>query len=168
MQVKNFSFPLNNPLVINYENGTTSSILLDNNSGRGIFRDKIDSLVNVKHTGIYVGTDTNTKQAIVIHNHYNYGSAYVTDILDFARNKNVSWLTTGCENTPLQVITKALHHVQSGERYKPKSYNCQTLVNSACNNKRYSEDASRIATGVFCAVVIGSFFWLAPKLFSNT
>lgn len=164
MKLVGFDLITHDLLRIHYENGQILTVCLDKNSGRGIWRKKINSLMRVRHTGIYLGRCLNTNTEIAIHNHYQYGSAYVTSMSDFARNEQVFWLNQHCENSPIQTISNALNLVKSGEKYKPLSYNCQTMVNSACNNQRTSQDVSRIISYAACTLLLGGFIWAIGKV----
>lgn len=163
MQIHSFSFITKNLLYLHYENGQTLPIRLNENSGRGIWRNKIDSLMNVKHTGIYLGKIVGYNADVIIHNHYRFGSAYVASFSDFAQNQDVFWLNQQCINQPLDIINKALKLVVSGEPYKALSNNCQTFVNNVCNNKRTSEDVNRILGYTAVTIVLGCLLYLIAK-----
>lgn len=50
-------------------NNEVSKLQFTNDSGKIIYRDKIDSLIGIKHPGIILGTDI-YGTVWVIHNHY--------------------------------------------------------------------------------------------------
>lgn len=114
-------------------------IRLDHLSGKIITRNKVGG--NIQHTGIWLGTDYTTGQVYVIHNHPFPGYAHITTKEDYAQGEQISLKQTVCINAPLEVIRIGLNRVIERRKYKLLSDNCQTLVNSACNNKSYSEDA---------------------------
>lgn len=142
-----------NLLELYFGNGGKILIRLDENSGRIMKRPKIASLLNVQHTGIRLGTDYYTGEVYVIHNHFQFGAAYITTFTEFAARQQVSW-NGGCTNPPLNVISTGLDYVIAGKRYDVLAYNCQTLTNTACHSKPVSEDVNRIAGGALLGFLL--------------
>ncbi len=125
-------------------------IRLDNLSGKIITRNKVGG--NIQHTGIWLGSDCATGQEYVIHNHPFPGYAHITTKEEYAQGEQIRLKETVCINAPLDVIQIGLNRVIERRKYRLLSDNCQTLVNSACNNKNYSEDVVKwggIALGCF-------------------
>ena len=64
-------------------NGNTITwIFITNNSGKIIYRDKVDTLMNVTHPGIILGKNSRGEE-MVIHNHYQIGYAEIVTLNEF-------------------------------------------------------------------------------------
>lgn len=153
MRLISYKFLSGSLLELYFENGGKTLIRLDTNSGRIMKRPKTDSLFNVQHTGIRLGTDYYTGEVYVIHNHFQFGAAYITTFSEFAAGQQVFW-NGGCTNSPLNVISIGLDYVIAGRRYDVLTYNCQTLTNTACHSKPVSEDVNRIAGGALLGFLL--------------
>ncbi len=147
----------NDGVLIQLSNGRTLSVWFNSDSGKVYYRDKIGSPTGVKHTGIYIGGAEDGTE-VWIHNHYHVGKACIASGESFRQNKPVFLYNEFCINEWRVVIEKGLQHVLNGERYKPFSFNCQTMTNSSCNNKRTSEDGARIARGIVGGIFAGLLF----------
>lgn len=161
--IQNFNV-LKNSVVVHYTNGTTKEIYRNQYSGNLYYRYKIDAWIDptTPHPCIYLGVDKYGVQ-YVIHNHYeDFGSAFIDTLGGFAKGQQFFADERACANAPLDRIVNALRQVITGEKYKVFSYNCQTTVNLACNNKRTSESVDKwLFTGVavfFGAVLLNSAF----------
>lgn len=141
-----------NGLELNFNNGTKETIYFTNDSGKVYFRYKIGQ-PNVKHPGVFLGFNQCGVERW-IHNHYNVGTAHIVQGDEFRKGMNLYVYKEYCINSQQTVIKKAMEHVMRSEQYKPYSYNCQTLVNDACNNQRKSEDAEAALKGVLATVAV--------------
>lgn len=146
-----------NCLLINVSDGTQMWINFNHNSGKVYYRNKIGSPTNIKHTGVFLGTDAYGTEWWV-HNHYHVGTAHVVTGEEFKKGMPIYLYNVACTNPRNTVIDKAMQHVQRGERYKPLTYNCQTLVNDVCRNERKSEDADRLLGGALLGVGLAVLF----------
>jgi hypothetical protein len=148
----------NNTLFIYMTNGATLVIFLNENSGKVYYRFKIDTVSQVKHTGIYLGTDMNGVH-YMMHNHYENSRPCIVTLDGFRKGKDFYEYTINPLNSSLEVIEIGLKEVLRGERYDSVNYNCQTFVNIACINKRKSDDVDKWIG----RVVVGSllFFGIA-------
>lgn len=152
--MKNF-YLYNNSVEIVNNNGSISTIYFNENSGKVYFRYKIDTISQVKHPGIFLGVDSNGV-GYFLHNHYHFGKAAIVTQREFTQGKQLYIYNEKCSNTPLKVIEIGLNEMLRGESYKPITYNCQTFTNTACHNKRKSEDAEKWVGGI----VLGSLVLL--------
>ena len=151
MKVNYFTYLKGNVLLIVLNTGQKKWIRLDDNSGRILTRLKVNSLTNVQHPGIWLGTDYYTGEGYVIHNHYHFGSAHIATLPTYAAGQQVYWKEGRCTNDPMNVINTGLAHVIEGKPYNWLNYNCQTFANTACYNKPVSEDVNKwfeVALGV--------------------
>ena len=137
----------NNRVEIIKNDGNIFTIYLNKNSGKVYFRYKIGTVSQVKHPGIFLGVDA-YGIGYFLHNHYHYGKAQIVSASEFAKGKPLYIYNQKCSNTPLKVIEIGLNEMLRGESYKPITYNCQTFANTACHNKRKSEDADKWVGGI--------------------
>lgn len=133
------------PTIIIYDdNGNSRYVDWDQYSGRIIERMKIDTRHRIKHPGIIIGRDFQTRQLLVVHNHIDAGGAFIDTYSGFTKGTRTWFSVRECTNTRLRAVEIALEHVISRDFYRPFSYNCQTLESRACDNSSYSYDGSRI------------------------
>jgi hypothetical protein len=142
-------------------NGRFVDIYFNQDSGKVYYRWKIDTVTGIKHAGVYIGQDV-AGNGYFVHNHYQLGTPRLVFYNDFTLGKELHLYHERCVNPWNVTVSKALGHVVRQEPFKLLSYNCQTLVNSACNNQRKSEDAGRILGGVALtagvALLLGALF----------
>ncbi len=148
----------NDTLFIYMTNGSTLVIFLNENSGKVYYRFKIDTVSQVRHTGIYLGADGLGTQ-YVMHNHYENGRPCIVSLKGFTKGKDFYEYSINRLNSSLQVVEIGLNEILRGERYDSVNYNCQTFVNIACINKRKSDDVDKWIG----RIVVGSllFFGIA-------
>jgi len=150
--MKNF-YLYDNRVDIIKNNGSLNTIYFNQNSGKVYFRYKVGTISNVKHPGIFLGTD-DFGNGHFLHNHYHYGKACITTEAEFKKGMPIYLYNKKCSNTPKKVIEIALKEAIRGESWKPITYNCQTYTNTACHNVRTSEDADKWVGRVFAASLL--------------
>lgn len=152
MKLISYDFLKNGFLRLDFPGNQNLWVRLDEQSGRIITRIKINTISRVQHTGIWLGTDMQTQKQLILHNHIDMGSAYISTLEAYAHGQRVYWKNENCRNDRLRVLQIGLNHVMAGKRYHALSYNCQTYTNAACHNSHHSEDvakwAARIAGGI--------------------
>ena len=160
MNLFNFTFINHNLLRLDFTKNQSIWIVLDADSGKTVTRDKVGRFNKVQHTGIWLGRHNDTNEPIIMHNHYQYGSAYLSTLKEYAQNREVFWKDEVCSNDWKTVISIGLNHVIKGKTYRPISYNCQVYTNTACNNSSHSEDVvkwgGRILTGLALFLLVRS------------
>ncbi len=140
--------------------GSIFVIYFNENSGKVYFRYKTDTVSQVKHPGIFLGVDI-YGNGYFLHNHFHYGKAHITTEKEFSKGMPIYIYNEKCLNAPIKVIKLGLNEVLRGESYKPITYNCQTFTNSACHNKRTSEDAVKLIGRAFVGSLVLLGFGLA-------
>lgn len=155
MQIFNYQVLGNNRIRLDTANGPVW-IQLTKSSGRIVTRNKVGG--QIQHTGIWFGRDCSTGQVYIIHNHPFPGYAHITTSEEYAQGQQIRLKQTACINAPIDVIQIGLNRVIERRKYKLLSDNCQTLVNSACNNKRYSEDVAKWGGIAFSCFVLFKVF----------
>jgi hypothetical protein len=146
----------NSTLYIYMSNGATLTIFLNETSGKVYYRFKIDTVSQVKHTGIYLGVDR-LGTHYMMHNHYENGRPCIVTLEGFTKGRDFYEYPISPENSTLKVIEIGLNEILRGERFDSVNYNCQTFVNLACINKRKSDD---VDTWVG-RVILGSLLFFA-------
>ncbi len=157
MKLVNYQFLDSNSLRLHFVGNQSIQVILDEHSGKIVTRDKVNTIINIQHTGIWLGRNALTNEVLIIHNHYNYGAAHVASYAEYAQSKKVFPKNETCANDALTVIQVGLDHVLKGKSYQPINHNCQTLTNLACNNKAESEDVAKLfksLAGLFLMVLI--------------
>ena len=144
----------NGTLCVCMTNGATLVIFLNENSGKVYYRLKIDTVSQIKHTGIYLGTDRFGTH-YMMHNHYENGRPCIVTFEGFTKGKEYYEYHINSENAPLRVIEIALNEIIRGEQYDSVRYNCQTFINVACINKRKSDDVDKWLG----RAIVGSLFF---------
>lgn len=125
------------------QNNQTSLIYFTINSGKIIYRDKIDTLIGIKHPGIVLGNDF-WGTTWVIHNHYKIGHPQIVTLQEFASGSKLFF-----DNRPLfydtvQIIERAIVHWIEKKEYSWLANNCQQFVNKVVQNKKYSETIDKV------------------------
>ena len=144
--MKNF-YLYNNRVEIVKNDSNIFTIYLNKSSGKVYFRYKIGTVSQVKHLGIFLGVDA-YGIGYFLHTHYHVGKAHIVSESEFKKSRPLYIYNQKCSNTPLKVIEIGLNEMLRGESYKPITYNCQTFANTACHNKRKSEDADKWVGGI--------------------
>jgi hypothetical protein len=93
--------------VIVSKNGNTSLLYFTDNSGKIIYRDKIDTLIGIKHPGIILGVD-NWGTVWVIHNHYQIGYPQIVTLNDFANGVAILYDSRTVFYNTSQIIKRAI------------------------------------------------------------
>jgi len=126
-------------------------------SGRIIYRDKIDTLIGVKHPGIILGKDE-WGTTWVIHNHYENGKVEVVTYENFSKGEAVFYDNRKVDYNQSQIIERAIDAWLNGTVYHWLLENCQHFVSSVTTRSdRRSESVDQISTGV---VVTGGILTL--------
>ena len=90
----------------------------------------------------------------VIHNHPLPGYAHITTAEDYAQGQIIRLKQTVCVNDLMTVLQVGLNHVLEKRKYRLLSNNYQTLVNTACSNRSYSEDVAKWGALAVCGIFL--------------
>ncbi len=138
MLLQNYEIDANDLVHLYFSKNRYIRICLDEFSGKILTRNKVNG--TIQHTGILLGRHYQTGQRFVIHNHPLPGFAHITTVEDYAQGQQIRVKKVNCLNPQMDVIKIGLNAVLTRKKYRLLADNCQTLVNSACNNRNYSED----------------------------
>ena len=139
--------------------GTIKRIFFNENSGKVYYRNKIGTLIGIKHPGIFLGVDLYGTEYF-LHNHYQLGTACLVTGDDFKQGMPISLYELKYTNPPSTVIKIGLDEVIRKERYHVVNYNCQDYVNLATNNQRKSESVDKITSNL----VLGTLLFVGLSL----
>jgi hypothetical protein len=137
----------------------SSPIYLTGNSGKIIYRDKIDSLIGIKHPGIILGKD-NWGHIWVIHNHFQFGCPQIVPIKDFSAGIRVFLDDRPVFYNPIQIVERAITHWLEKKEYSWLVNNCQQFVNKVTRNGKYSETIDEVSDGAMITGGLVSLFGL--------
>jgi hypothetical protein len=142
--------------------GTTYSLDINDNSGKIIYRNKIDSIIGIKHPGIILGNDQ-WGTVWVIHNHYKIGKPQIVTLDQFAEDQEVFYDLRPVFYSKEQIVKNAIEHWNSGREYSWLRYNCQQFVNGVTQGKRYSETVDRVSENLMLVGAFTSLLGLVSK-----
>ncbi len=125
-----------------YSDGSHAIVYLNKDSGKVYYRRKINTVSDVKHTGIYLGKDV-LGVNYFMHNHYLVGKPIIATETEFRKGKDIFLSNEYSQNSLLTVLGNALAAIIRGEKYDSVKYNCQSFTSEACNNIRHSPDVER-------------------------
>lgn len=149
---------ITNKVSIN-RNGTTSALFMTADSGKIIYRDKIDTLIGIKHPGIILGSDA-WGTVWVIHNHYQIGYPQIVTFESFGQGNAVFYDNRSVFYSPIEVIERAISHWIKKKEYSWLFYNCQHFVNRVTQNDHYSESVEQVTDTVMATGGILAFIGL--------
>jgi hypothetical protein len=113
-------------------------------SGKIIYRDKIDTLIGIKHPGIILGKDI-WNRLWVIHNHYQIGFPQIVPFNQFSIGTDVLFDKRPVFYNTSKIIQRAIDHWIEKKEYSWLFHNCQHFVNNITQNKYYSETINNVS-----------------------
>lgn len=125
-------------------------------SGRIIYRDKVDTIIGIKHPGIILGNDVHGT-TWVIHNHYGIGYPEIVTLEKFREGTKFFFDLREVFYDTRQIIERAIMSWRERKEYSWLFYNCQHFVNKVTKNLNYSEAIEDISNG---ALVTGGLISL--------
>lgn len=143
--------------------GSKVSIFYTPDSGRIIYRDKIDTIIGIKHPGIILGSDIRGI-VWVIHNHYQIGCPAIVTLEEFCSGSKFFYDLREVFYDTYEVIDRALDHWRDGKPYSWLIHNCQQFVNKIVQNRNYSEAIDELSDK---AMLAASLITLAGLFLKN-
>ena len=113
-------------------------------SGRIIYRDKIDTLIGIKHPGIILGKDL-WGTVWVIHNHYEIGYPQIVPIQQFSLGSKFFYDLRQVFYDSREIIERAIQSWKERREYSWLFNNCQHFVNKVTNDEDYSEAIDNVS-----------------------
>jgi hypothetical protein len=151
------------PIQLTRNDGVTLVLSMTADSGRIIYRDKIDTIIGIKHPGIYLGTDQFGVDWIA-HHHYENGKPAIETLDAFAKGNQCFWDEREVFYNRHEIVYRAVEYWRNGKYYHWLRQNCQHFVNEVVQNKHYSEGVDK---GADIAMGTGGFMLLAGLILGN-
>lgn len=161
MTMKNYKL-FTDGVIIFLTNGQSFTVYFTKDSGKIFYRLKIDTISNVKHTGIFLGVDSNGNR-LYMHNHFQTGRPAIECEINFSKGMPLYLYEKQPSNPQLKVIECGLQQVLQAKEYNWLDYNCQVYTNIAANNQAKSESVNNWIGGLLLAGVA----WFGIKTFNN-
>jgi hypothetical protein len=136
--------------VILTSGATASALYSTYDSGKIIYRDKIDTIIGIKHPGIVLGRDY-WGTLWVIHNHYQIGHPQIVTFDEFAIGCRVFYDKRPVFYNRIEIIERAIYHWQNKREYSWLFNNCQHFVNKITQGKSYSETVVKVSDNAILA-----------------
>lgn len=150
-------------LVTFNKNGYTSALYFIPESGKIIYRDKVDTLIGIKHPGIILGKDA-WGDIWVIHNHYQIGYPQIVKLNEFADGNLWFYDNRPVFYNTIDIVKRAIHHFYQRNQYHWLFNNCQHFVNEVTQNDSYSETIDNVSNN---ALIGGGLLTLFGALCNN-
>lgn len=143
-------------------NNVATQLMFTSNSGKIIYRDKVDTLIGIKHPGIILGDDI-YGITWVIHNHYQIGYPEIVTLDAFAIGVNVLYDNRAVSYNHEEIVNRSISSWQNKMQYDWLWHNCQHFVNEVAQGKRKSETLNRVGDNLIAAGLIKSLIGVASK-----
>jgi len=144
-------------------NGSPIVLSLTQNSGRIVYRDKINTLIGIKHPGIELGVDQFGNRWFV-HHHYKNVRPTVEREDQFSLGEPIFYDNRPVNYSQIQIVERALNAWWFGNEYHWLWKNCQHFVNSVTKNESYSEAIDTVSDR---AMLLGSITSLIGLVSGN-
>jgi hypothetical protein len=125
-------------------NNQISSLIVTADSGRIIYRKKIDTIIGVNHPGLILGEDL-WGNVWVIHNHYKHGTTVVESLKDFSIGQPWWFDSRPQFYNRFEVLNRAFDHWEAKKKYHWLVNNCEHFVNRIARNKHMSETVDKVS-----------------------
>jgi hypothetical protein len=161
MTMKNYKL-FTGGVIILLNNGQSFTVYFTKDSGKIFYRFKIDTISKVKHTGIFLGIDSDGNR-LYMHNQFQTGRPAIESEINFSKGMPLYLYEQQPSNSPLKIIECGLLQVLKAKDYNWFNYNCQVYTNIAANNQAKSESVNNWIGGLLLAGVA----WFGIKAFNN-
>jgi hypothetical protein len=146
-----------------YAGSTAIALELSGDSGQIIYRDKIDTIIGIKHPGIILGTDQ-FGRTWVAHHHYEHGTPAIETLETFAKGMPVFYDDRPVSYNRATIVSRAFEAWKAGREYHWLMQNCQHFVNKVVNDEHRSDAADELADG---AMISGGILALIGAIIGN-
>lgn len=140
-----------NNLTLPTTNGGTILLTLTQNSGRIAYRDKINTIIGIKHPGIELGTDQWGYRWFV-HHHYKNVRPTIDREDKFSLGEPIFYGDRPVNYSQSDILSRALNAWWFGKEYHWLWQNCQHFVNSVAKNEKNSDTIEEVSDA---AMVLG-------------
>jgi hypothetical protein len=129
------------------KSGVTAALIITADSGRIIYRGKIDTVIGVAHPGIILGQDI-WGETWVIHNHYLNGRTEIETLAQFCNGQEWFFDDRQVFYNRFEIIDRAITQWLAKEKYNWLTNNCQHFVNRVTRNEHKSDTIDRVSNNV--------------------
>jgi len=143
--------------------GITSSLIITPDSGKIIYRGKINTVIGVPHPGLLLGQDI-WGDIWVIHNHYKNEKAEIETLETFAAGENWFYDNRQVFYNSYEILDRAITHWLRKEKYNWLTNNCQHFVNRVTRDEHKSETVDKVSDN---AMIGGSILALVGLFTKN-
>lgn len=133
-----------------------------NASGCVIDREKIDTIIGIRHPGIILGVDENNTMWVV-HHHFKNRYPAIETIQQFAQGQPVYLVRSVIPHLQKTILQRALRYCSLKPVYDPLTQNCQHFVNWVITNQKTSDTIDEIAQNVFLGGALLAIIGAANK-----
>lgn len=144
-------------------NGSTIILSLTQNSGKIVYRDKINTLIGIKHPGIELGVDQ-WGHKWYIHHHYKNIKPSIEREDAFSLGEPIFYDDRTVNYSQYQILERALNAWWFGNEYHWLWQNCQHFVNSITKNSKHSDTIDEVSDS---AMILGGITGLVGLFTGN-
>jgi hypothetical protein len=126
------------------DNGETIVLSITQNSGRIVYRDKINTLIGIKHPGIELGTDSQGYRWFV-HHHYKNIKPSIEREDSFSLGELIFYDSRKVNYNQYKILERSLLAWWFGNEYHWLWQNCQHFVNEVSKGVSHSETIERVS-----------------------
>lgn len=160
--MKNYNLTQQN-ITLPAKNGGTIALALTHNSGRIVYRDKINTIIGIKHPGIELGVDQFGYRWFV-HHHYKNVRPSIEREDAFSLGEPIFYDNRKVSYNQYEIIERALGAWWFGNEYHWLWRNCQHFVNVVTKNEKHSDSVDEVADA---AMIFGGIAGLIGLLSGN-
>ena len=140
----------NNLYQFSASNGVLITLSLTHTSGSIVYRNKIDTIIGIKHPGVELGVDQFGRTWIA-HHHYEHGHPVLETIELFGKGEQVFYDDRQFHYDRENIVYRAIQAWWSGEEYHWLRQNCQHFVNNVVHNEHRSDAVDQVSDGAMIA-----------------
>ncbi len=145
------------------QNGGSIVLSLTANSGRIVYRDKINTLIGIKHPGIELGVDQYGYKWY-IHHHYKNIHPTIEREDTFSLGEPIFYDGRAVNYSRSQITERALAAWWAGKEYHWLWQNCQHFINKVTKDDAHSEAVDQVSDA---AMILGGIAGLVGLLSGN-
>ncbi|HXA02365.1 MAG TPA: hypothetical protein VNW99_10280 [Cytophagaceae bacterium] len=127
--------------------GTLIILNITSNSGRIAYRDKINTLIGIKHPAIELGTDPFGYRWFIHHHYKNINPIIEREDL-FSLGEKIFYDDRTVSYDQFEIVERALIAWSNNKEYNWLWQNCQHFINEIASDKHTSESVNQISDAV--------------------
>jgi hypothetical protein len=144
------------------KNGGSIVLSLTPNSGRIVYRDKINTIIGIKHPGIELGIDQ-WGNKWYIHHHYKNTHPTIEREDAFSLGEPIFYDDRAVNYNQYQILERALAFWWAGQEYHWLWQNCQHFINKITKDYSHSDAVDQVSNAAMIFGSISGLIGLATK-----